>query len=63
MIIKGANHSLAAPKKVEEPAAAPKKERKIAKVINPVVIEPVIGVDPVIEYPVVEEAIEITEEQ
>lgn len=63
MIVKGAVKRVAAPKKVEEPAAAPKKERKIAKVINPVVIEPVIGVDPVIEHSVVEEATEVAEEQ
>lgn len=58
MIIRGAKHSLAAPsKKVEKPAAAPKKERKARKV-EPVVVEPTI-----IEESAVERAVrEIMEE-
>ena len=56
MIIKGAKHSLAAPKKVEEPAAAPKKERKARKV-EPVQVEPVIT-----ETPVEETAVEVVEQ-
>lgn len=55
MIIKGAKHSLAAPKKVEKPAAAPKKERKARKV-EPVQVEPVI-----IETPAEETVVEVVE--
>lgn len=58
MIIRGAKHSLAATtKKVEKPAAAPKKERKVRKVI-PQVVEPEI-----VETPVVEETIEVKDEE
>ena len=49
MIIKGAKRNIAAPKKVEVPAAAPKKEAK-QQVIKPV-IEPVV--EKIIEEPVV----------
>ena len=55
MIIKGAKHSLAAPKKVEEPAAAPKKERKARKIVPPVFVEPVVESEPA---PVAQETIE-----
>lgn len=49
MVIKGARRKSAAPiKKVEEPAAAPKKERKVHKV-EPVVVEPVIVEETAIE--------------
>ena len=58
MIIKGARRKSAAPvKKVEEPAAAPKRERKAPKV-EPIVVEPTI-----IEETPVEKAVrEIMEE-
>lgn len=59
MIIKGAKRKVAAPKKVEEPAAAPKKERKARKVVTPVVVEPEI----VEEIPAVEETVEIKDEE
>lgn len=42
MIIKGARRNIAAPKKVDVPAAAPKKERKAHKVVPPVVEPEVI---------------------
>ena len=57
MIIKGAKRNIAAPKKVEVPAAAPKKERKARKV-DSVVVEPIA-----IEESAVEKAVrEIMEE-
>lgn len=49
MIIKGGRRKPAAPvKKTEEPAAAPKKERKVRKV-EPVVVEPTIIEESVVE--------------